>query len=411
MTTDKTLMALQPKDKRYTINLGDSVFLRVNPSGYKCFVLRLAKSCKVHDFTLGTFPDINIKQAKQLAHLKREEYKAKPVQGMTLKDVFKLWKKKKKHLASFENETRRIEKWLIPVFGNVELEKIDAPSVFAFLSKLTNKLPTLKRALCRLNEMLDLAVYAGLLKNNPCHGMSRVFGQHQAINRPFIPVNRLHELFELTKDQPEWFKLYLLWSIYSLCRPKESASLRWDWIQNDIVEFPAEIMKKRRIHRVPLCPAVQRLLKRAKEIRAHKSIYVWCQGRDGGMISPQYITKWIAMGPLRGQLCHHGFRATGRTWMRDQRIDCDIAEDALAHVSGTQTERAYIRGDYLEQRRKVMQDWWDTIYAEYCKVCEPLECLSQIQVKHRGRPPKNPEITISLAMSYPYNDLSLNFAF
>lgn len=79
-------------------------------------------------------------------------------------------------------------------------------------------------------------------------------------------------------------------------------------------------------------------------------------------------------------LCHHGLRATGRTWMRDQGVAHEVAEDALAHVTMTQTERAYIRGDFLEQRRPIMQTWWRYIYQQYCAHCAPLPGLE---------PPKN----------------------
>ena len=55
--------------------------------------------------------------------------------------------------------------------------------------------------------------------------------------------------------------------------------------------------------------------------------------------------------------------------MRDQGVAHEIAEDALAHVSGSATERAYLRGDYLEQRREIMQNWWVYIFNLYCASC------------------------------------------
>lgn len=224
----------------------------------------------------------------------------------------------------------------------------------------------------RLNEMLDLAVYAGLLENNPCRGLSRAFAQHQAVNRPFIPAARIGELFSACKDCDEWFRLYVLWAVYSLLRPVECASIKWSWIDKDTLTLPAEIMKKRREHRVPLSPEILKLLRRIKELRKHRSVYVWAFGRGGHVINKQHLTKWLCTTALKGQLCHHGLRATGRTWMRDQGIAHEVAEDAIAHLSGSTTERAYLRGDYLEQRREVMQRWWNYIYAEFCKFCDPL---------------------------------------
>lgn len=372
MITDKKVNKLNSKAKRYTVALGESLFLRIYPSGCKSFVLRCAIGGKVRDFTLGNFPEISVKQALQKAHLKREELKVKPSVGITLNDAFKLWKSKKKKLSSYYDECQRIERHLLPDLGKLPLEKITAPVAFNHLLKIQKTLPTLRRILMRLNEMLDLAVYAGLLENNPCRGLSRAFAQHQAVNRPFIPAARIGELFSACKDCDEWFRLYVLWAVYSLLRPVECASIKWSWIDKDTLTLPAEIMKKRREHRVPVCPEILKLLRRVKELRKHRSVYIWAFGRGGHVINKQHLTKWLCTTALKGQLCHHGLRATGRTWMRDQGIAHEVAEDALAHLSGSITERAYLRGDYLEQRREVMQGWWNYIYAEFCKFCDPL---------------------------------------
>ena len=375
MITDKKIKKLEPKAKRYTVALGESLFLRVQPTGVKSFVLRVAQGGKVRDFTLGRFPDHTIVQAVQLAHLKREELKIKPSLGMTLRDIFKIWKMKKKSMASFASECQRIELHLLPELGNIPLEKITAPLVFNHLLKLQKTIPTLRRTLMRLNEMLDLAVYSGLLDNNPCRGLSRAFATHQAVNRPFIPAHRLHKLFSACKDCDEWFKLYVLWAVYSMLRPVECCSIKWSWITDNTLTLPPEIMKKRREHRVPLCPEIIKLLARVKELRKHRSSYVWAFGRGGSPINKQHLTKWISTTELKGSLCHHGLRATGRTWLRDEGIAHEIAEDCLAHLSGSTTERAYLRGDYLEQRRFIMAKWWQYIYKEWCSVCEPLEFL------------------------------------
>lgn len=370
MITDKKVEKLSPKDKRYTVALGESLYLRVHSSGCKSFVLRCAIGGRVKDFTLGNFPDLTVKQAVQRAHLKREELKIKPSAGITFNDAFKLWKNKKKKLASYESECQRIEKHLLPTFGKLPLEKITAPVAFNHLLKIQKTLPTLRRCLMRLNEILDLSVYAGLLENNPCRGLSRAFAQHQAVNRPFIPAARIDELFSACKNCEEWFRLYVLWAVYSMLRPVECASIKWSWIEGNTLILPAEIMKKRRAHRVPLCPEVLKLFHRAKELRRHRSAYVWAFGRGGHAINKQHLTKWLNSTALKGQLCHHGLRATGRTWMRDQGIAHEVAEDAIAHLSGSTTERAYLRGDYLEQRREVMQRWWNYIYARYTKYCD-----------------------------------------
>ena len=360
---------LKPKNKRYTVAFGDSLFLRVSPSGHKSWVLRYCHAGSVRDITLGTWPELSSLQAKQVAHLKREELKIKPSKGVTFIDAVTLWKQKKKgHIVSFESELRRIEIYLIPKLKKLQLEEITAPLVLNLLLNLKDKLPTLKRILMRLNEILDLAVCAGLLLSNPCRKLSKVFATHTPVNRPFIPAAKLGDLFTLLKGHKLWFHCFVLWAVYSMLRPIECVSVRWSWIEDNILTLPAEIMKKRRTHRVPLCPEILKILALVKSIRPRRSTFIWsftCTQH----LNKQHLSRFLNHSTLKGQLCHHGLRATARTWMRDQNVPWEVAEDCLAHLSGSTTERAYLRGDYLEQKRDVYQKYWNYIFKIYCASC------------------------------------------
>ncbi len=64
----------------------------------------------------------------------------------------------------------------------------------------------------------------------------------------------------------------------------------------------------------------------------------------------------------RDDITAHGFRSSFRDWAREQtRFPREIAEAALAHVIGDSTEQAYVRGDALDKRRRMMDAW-----ARYC---------------------------------------------
>ena len=82
MITDKKIEKLTPKSKRYTVKLGESLFLRVMPSGHKSYVLRYYSGGIVRDITLGSWPHLKVLQAVQAAHHKREELKIKPSKGL-----------------------------------------------------------------------------------------------------------------------------------------------------------------------------------------------------------------------------------------------------------------------------------------------------------------------------------------
>lgn len=368
--TDHYLKSLQPADKRCTVSVGDSLFLRITPNNARSWVMRYSSGGRVKDLTLGHFPDLSLKQARQAAHLKRQELNLKPSAGMCLKDAYVLWKKQKRgHLVNFTEECSRIEHYLMPTLGKIKLEELSAPLTLNALKPLEAHVPTQRRCLMCLNEMLELAICAGLMVHNPCRKLSRFVGKHTPQNRRYIPAERLGELFALLAGEPLWFHCFVLWSVYSLLRPTEAVSIKWSWLDGNTLTCPASVMKKRLPHRIPLCPEVLGLLKLVKTLRKHRSGSVWCMGRSGGTINNQYFACWLRRSALSGKLTPHGLRATGRTWFKDEGVPFEVAEDALAHVTGSQTERAYLRGDYLERRRDIMQRWWDHLFAAYVSCC------------------------------------------
>lgn len=376
MLTERKIQKLPPKDKRYSVALGDGLSIRIYPSGSKTWLFRFYEYGTVRDLTLGKYPDLSLAQVRQIVRRKRAELKLSPSKGISFGYAFKLWKKKKRKLKTYKKECQLIKLHLLPALGTTALDDITAPRVIVILAPLENKLPTLRHVLMRLNEILELAVCAGLIAQNPCRKLSKIFAPHTPAHRPYIPADELKNFFILFKDEPLWLQLYALFSTYSLLRPIEVSSIRWDWIEDGILTIPAEKMKMGRTHRVPLCKDIVKILEMIKSLITKRSSYVWAFGR-GDHINKQYLSTFILKTPLKGKLCHHGLRATSRTWLKSQGIEFHIAEDALAHTSGDVTVRAYLRDDYLEERKEIMQRWWQFIYSEYCAVCAPFSWLEQ----------------------------------
>ena len=366
---DRKIAQLYGGTRRYTVKLGKGLYLRVNPTGHKSWVFRYCIAGRAHDVTLGAWPDMKIVHAKQALRKKQKELELNPSLGATFNDAYRLWRRKKKgYLVSYHSECKRIEQYLLVKLKNVPLDELNAPLVLNILTLINDKLPTVRRLCMRLNEILELAVCAGLMENNPCRRIVKVFAKHTVVNRPFIPASRLGELFVLCKEKPIWYHCFVLWAVYSMLRPVECVSIKFKWIVNDTLTIPAELMKKRRIHRVPLCNSVLSMFALIRGLRTHRSEYMWCFTHSSH-ISKQMLSKDINKSELNGKLCHHGLRATARTWMKEEGVPYEIADDCLSHVSGSQTERAYLRGDYLEQRRPIYKKWWSYIFKKYCAVC------------------------------------------
>ena len=139
------------------------------------------------------------------------------------------------------------------------------------------------------------------------------------------------------------------------CRSGEARHLEWGDIEGDTITIPAARMKMSRPHRIPVSPALAELL--AAQERFNHLVF------PSSSLAP-LSDMALAMALRRiGQndITPHGFRSTFSQWAYDAEYRRDYVEDALAHSIGTEVERAYRRGDFLEQRREMMQAWADVV--------------------------------------------------
>jgi integrase len=122
---------------------------------------------------------------------------------------------------------------------------------------------------------------------------------------------------------------------------------------------PAERMKGKREHRVPLSSAAMKALDRAKIEGSSEFLFPGTKAGQG--LSNMALLK-VLERMNRSDLTVHGFRATFKTWATERsNFPRELVEAALAHVLEDKTEAAYQRGDMLEKRRRLMD-----AYAEFC---------------------------------------------
>ncbi len=195
-------------------------------------------------------------------------------------------------------------------------------------------------------------------------GMGKVFVKPKVINRPSVHPSQLPEILE--KLQAETLKARTTWdaiqvAFYTLLRPIEYCSLEWEWVHDGVIEVPAEVMKMKKPHLVP----ITRQLKKVLGDRPQVSDFVLTSpDRKDHHIRTAAQEVFFRRHGLQGILVPHGIRAIGRTWMHENGIDNDVAEMCLAHRVGTRVAQAYDRTDLLEERREAMQKWCD--FVESC---------------------------------------------
>lgn len=359
--TSKKIAALKPRDKRFTVTDSHGLTLRVHPTGIKSWVLRLSTGGRVSDLTLGRWPEMSLRQARQEARRRRREVGLSLPRGYVFRDAFGLWcRLKRGRIASYRSERRMIELHLMPHMGSRPLDEITAPLLIHVVRPLekAGKQATLKRMLMRCREILDLAVCAGFIPHNPVDRVSRVFAAPIVTPMPSIKWQDLPDAMRVMREAPKRMQILFMLQLATMLRPGEATKLRREWIDGDMLTIPAKEMKKGREHRVPLTPLALRLLDAAKaESRHPRSSFVFPGRVSSRPISPQTLAKHLHSTELRGRLVAHGLRSIARSWMADRGVPFEVAEACLSHVAGSTVSRAYQRSDYFEARRSVIADW------------------------------------------------------
>ena len=365
--SNKALQALQPSEKRYTVTVGSGLSLRVHPSGLKTWVLRQSFNGRVTDVVLGHFPETSLLAAQHKARQRLQANGKKPLRGYTFHDAFVLWcNLKKGRIVSYMDERRRLERYIIKPLGRRQIDEISAPLVIDTVKNIEKDghKATLKRVLMRTREILDIAVCAGYIQHNPISRISKIFAPPKVTPMPAVKWQELGSVMEVLSKAPKRFQILFLFSLCSMLRPVENASLRKSWISGGVITIPAEHMKKRRIHRVPLTPLMAALITEAKTVSDHpRSDFVFPGRAKGTHISSQALAKFLHETELKGRLVAHGLRSIARSWMADHDVPFEVGEACLAHVSGPQASRSYLRSDYLDTRIQWMGRWSDFIAA------------------------------------------------
>ena len=176
--------------------------------------------------------------------------------------------------------------------------------------------------------------------------------RHKVSHTPSLPWQGVPEFYASLSDQTPT-QLALRFLILTAARSAEVRFFDLDELTNGVWVIPGERMKGGVEHRVPLSEEALSIIDAARPFETSGHLFVGPQGKP---ISDMTLSMFMKR---RGLLARpHGFRSSFRTWCAETTVvPREIAETALAHVSGGAVERAYRRTDYLDQRRDLMERW------------------------------------------------------
>jgi len=381
--TNTEVKQSKPRGKEYNLADGNGLQLRVKPNGTKLWLFNYSRpyTKRRANLSLGIYPHVSLAEAR----LKAQEYKSLLAKEIDPKEhriehekkltdahintflhVSEKWLKLKNESISpsyYKKINSRLQLHVLPRIGKIPLHKINAVGTIDALQTLANqgKMETIDNICGWLNEIMTYAVNTGLIHSNPLSGIKKAFSAPKTKHLPTLKPKELPELTAaLEKANIQLITKYLMqWQLHTMVRPKEAAEAKWTEIDMDKAEWviPAEKMKMKRDHTVPLSSQMLALLENLKPISGHREYLFPSVRNPNKSINSQTANTALKRMGFKGRLVSHGFRALASTTLNEQGFDPDIIETALAHTDSNTVRAAYNRAEYLE-RRRVMMQWW-----------------------------------------------------
>ncbi len=363
---------------------GGGLTLVVGGDGSKRWMLRWTRDGKTREMGLGRAEDTkgNLALARQKAEAARlliaaggdpiaeRQKQVVPTFGDFADDYIKdrqfQWRNEK-HRAQW---TSTLSTYCTPI-RDKPVNEIETIDVLGCLKPIwLTKAETASRLRGRIEAILDAARAAGhRTGENPAVWKANL--KHLLPTRPnnwrdnhhaALPYVELPAFMASLRWQDGTGAAALEFTILTATRSGEVRGATWSEIDIDAAVWivPAERMKGKREHRIPLIGRALEIVRRMSEIR--QSDYVF-PGRTGKAAMNDMTLMAVLRRMGRGEFTVHGFRSSFRDWCGDEtRFTRDIIEAALAHVLEDKTEAAYRRGDALVKRRELMAAW-----DAYCK--------------------------------------------
>lgn len=383
----------KPKEKSYKMFDGGGLYLEILPSGKKLWRLKYYYLNKEKRISLGAYPLVTLAEARE----SREDAKK-----MLLKDIDpSTARKDKKRQASrnAENTFKAValewhdqnkDRWsknyaykvlkglelnVFPFIGHRPISEITPPELLNECLKKPEQRGSLDiaartRQIC--GQIFKYGIQTGKCEWNAAENLRGAIKTHKTEHFRTIDFKEVPSFIKaLERNEARLFertRRAVQLSLLTFCRPKEIRMARWEDIdfEEKMWIIPAEIMKMKREHFVPLSDQAINVLKAQRaEVEMLNTPWVFpSQVRHRNPMSDGTVNKAIKRLGYGNDMVAHGFRALARTTIRERlKYDSEVIEKQLAHKSPGPLGEAYDRTQFLDERVQMMQDWADYVDA------------------------------------------------
>ncbi|WP_264784110.1 tyrosine-type recombinase/integrase, partial [Escherichia fergusonii] len=381
--TDIQIKRAKPQDKPYTMNDGHGLSLLIKPDGSKGWRFRFRFAGKARLMSFGSYELVSLAEAREKRDTARkqvangidpvEERKAqKLAQKLSTENSFESvsreWHAAKADrwtIAYREEIIKTFEQDVFPFIGKRPISEIKPLELLEVLKRIEKRgaLEKTRKVRQRCGEVFRYAIITGRAEYNPAPDLAIALAIPKQKHHPFLSAEELPHFVRdlesytgsiITKNAT---KILMMTGV----RTQEMRFATWSEIDliKGIWEIPAERMKMRRPHIVPLSSQVIELFKQLQPITSDYP-YVFIGRNDRRKpISKESVNQVIESLGYKGRTTGHGFRHTLSTILHEMGFESAWIEIQLAHVDKNTIRGTYNHALYLDKRKYMMQKYSD----------------------------------------------------
>ncbi len=386
MLTATEVEKAKPKKNLYRIFDVLGLYVEIHPEGGKYWRLKYQFHKKERRLALGKYPEISLLEAREKRDLarkllaqnidpidekKKQKNDAILSAATTFKSVALEWHEQNKEHWShgYGVETmNRLERDIFPQIGRRPIADISTPELLLVMRRIEKRgaYEVARRMLQICNQIFRFAVVTGRTRYNPAPDLRGALRPVKREHFAAIEIKEIPDFLQaLERNEARLFiqtRLAIKFLMLTFVRTGEMIGAKWDEIDFEAKEWviPAERMKMRRPHIVPLAQQTLAILEEMKKLNGKREWVFASQAQPRQHMSNNTVLNALGRMGYRGQMTGHGFRALAMSTIKEKLgYRHEVVDRQLAHAPANKVDAAYDRARFLDDRRKMMQEWAD----------------------------------------------------
>jgi len=390
--SDSAIKKAKPREKEYKLFDGGGLHIVVKPNGSKLWRIKYRFDGKEKSKSLGKYPLLSLQEAreklqelkKQLLEHKDPNEKKKDIEEKKFyifSDVaegYLAFKVQELAHSYYIKQARRVEIYINPIIGEINIDEIEKSDIIRLIKNISqvntrsskpdeNKSETARIVFNLLEQIFRWGLHNDMTSNAVMQTIDKnaLIPKKEVIHYNAVTdekeIKQIFSMIEEYKGESST-KNALKFLALSGLRSGNVRGLKWEYVdfERKIIVFPKEVMKTKVEFRLPITQEIRDILDDMQHFTSDRE-YVFCS-----IVSR---TKPLSENTLgyalkRMEILNHtphGFRSSFSTLCYENQkkhgFSSEVIEAQLAHSVGGKVKIAYLRSDFLEERRELMQ-WW-----------------------------------------------------